>query len=214
MKLIGISGKCQSGKDTIFDMFEKEFDSFPEMGTGVYQICFADSLRTIVWELYCDKKAVRSSSDLMKQEIKTMKAPCGKTHREILQIVGTDYMRNIDPDCWIRSYVYELEDYYEGMDDKDIIVITTDVRFPNELKCIQDQGGKVIRLTRNPLDLQHESEMALDYAELVTIDSVHYGYGDDHPMSVKFDEFIDNVEMNIEEQYAAFKTILRNWEYI
>jgi hypothetical protein len=59
------------------------------------------------------------------------------------------------------------------------------VRFPNEVECIHDLGGVVIRLLRNPfkdekIDL-HSSEVALD----------HY---------TDFDLVVDNSKMSIEEQ--------------
>ena len=42
------------------------------------------------------------------------------------------------------------------------LAIIADIRFPNEVKSIQDSGGSVIRLTRDKYHDDHESECGLD----------------------------------------------------
>lgn len=48
-----------------------------------------------------------------------------------------------DPDCWVRAYkggrrLQPISSYAD-------LILTPDVRFPNEVACIQDLGGHVIR---------------------------------------------------------------------
>ena len=89
----------------------------------------------------------------------------GKDPR-LLQLVGTDLYRHIDPLIWIRV----LHDTIA--ETKPRIVILTDVRFPNEAEYILSAGGYLAEISRtnengNPYvardrDPQHESETSLD----------------------------------------------------
>ena len=85
------------------------------------------------------------------------------TYREVLQILGTDFFRRLDPDCHIRRWKQEMEELRR----KDTpLVLISDVRFPNEIDAILEVGGplaRVVRLTRYPHeDDVHASETALD----------------------------------------------------
>ena len=114
------------------------------------------------------------------------------TPRKLLQLVGTDCGRNIiHPNIWINATMREYVDkgYFDneeawaddgGYYNKKVWVeclpdwIITDVRFPNEVKAIEDRGGIIIRVERDrevPLEechiskdspLIHPSEKALD----------------------------------------------------
>jgi hypothetical protein len=87
----------------------------------------------------------------------------------ILQMVGTDlYRKNIDNDFWVKMLGYQIHE------ENPKIAIIADVRFPNEVKWIEDNGGICIKVTRwvdtiggeryyaddRPKD--HPSETALD----------------------------------------------------
>jgi len=98
--------------------------------------------------------------------------------------VQLDLCRNqIHNNIWINSTFsnYTPEDCY----------IFTDLRFPNELKAIQERNGLTIRLFR-PRDItgiiEHESETALD-------------------KELSFDYFINN-DGSIEELISKVKEIL------
>lgn len=66
------------------------------------------------------------------------------TPRWILQYWGTEVCRNnFHDDIWIASLENKMRK------TKDNIVIS-DVRFPNEIKAIQNVGGRVIRIRRGP----------------------------------------------------------------
>lgn len=104
------------------------------------------------------------------------------TVRELLQILGTDALRNnLHPDTWVNAlmcyYIKSndklirttedlLEEWEEGEYPNWII---TDMRFPNEMQAVKANGGITIRVVRPDdkkisLDL-HPSETALDDAE-------------------------------------------------
>ena len=101
------------------------------------------------------------------------------TVREMLQIIGTDAMRNnLHPNTWVNALMCDyiksndklirttedlLEEWEEGEYPNWII---TDMRFPNEMQAIKANGGITIRVVR-PDDKKvssdlHPSETALD----------------------------------------------------
>jgi hypothetical protein len=64
------------------------------------------------------------------------------TPRYILQQWGTEVVRkSFHDDTWIAS----LENKLRKSEDSSVI---TDCRFPNEIKMIKEQGGKVLRVCR------------------------------------------------------------------
>ena len=74
-----------------------------------------------------------------------------------MQFVGTDFFRKIMPNVWPQAAIRKIQK------EQPKLAIITDCRFPNEVDAIQDNGGKVIRLTRNvaaPTD--HISENVLN----------------------------------------------------
>ena len=96
------------------------------------------------------------------------------TLREVLQIVGTELLREgFNENIHVASTMANIKD----IDN----VIITDCRFPNELEAVKKRGGITIRVNR-PCDIcggsgyhkmscpvsksgEHSSETALDNAE-------------------------------------------------
>ena len=94
----------------------------------------------------------------------------GEKDGKILQMVGTDlYRNNVDSDFWVKMLSYQISE------ENPKVAIIADVRFPNEVKWIEDNEGINIRVTRwvdevwgtqyytddRPKD--HPSEIALDH---------------------------------------------------
>ncbi len=68
------------------------------------------------------------------------------TRREILQKVGTDCFRAIDPDHWVKRALPDIQALlaqpcYAG-------VVVADVRFPNEAAAIRSLGGIIVLAER------------------------------------------------------------------
>lgn len=114
------------------------------------------------------------------------------TVRQILQLCGTEAMRNvIHPNIWVNALFADYTSFAttEGIGEKANFKpqsnwIITDLRFPNELEAVKQKGGITIRINRYvniPLDeahglsvgaylkahpnQEHPSETALDDAE-------------------------------------------------
>lgn len=161
MVIIGLSAKKQGGKSTLVDYL---ITQLPQCEV----IRFADSLKQIVLDCFVPSKlGYVVPDDLESDEAKNTALPCGKTIREMLQLVGTDWFRGAWEDCWINTFRKRV------IKSNAAFILIPDVRFPNELKIIQEMGGKVIRLMRAPFgdQDQHESETALDENERLSLSS-------------------------------------------
>lgn len=75
--------------------------------------------------------------------------PCdllgGKTPREFMQLLGTEFGRNlIDPDIWIRAWKHAVDQVPEG-----IGIVVDDCRFPNEAEIVRKSGkARICRIVR------------------------------------------------------------------
>jgi hypothetical protein len=140
--IIGISGFIGSGKDTVAD-YLVNFHSFRRES-------FAGTLKDAVayifgWDRQLLEGRTKESREWREQVDEWWAARLNMPHltpRWILQHFGTDVCRmSFHDDIWIASLENKLRK------TKDSVVIS-DVRFPNEIKAIRNQGGKIIRVTR------------------------------------------------------------------
>lgn len=158
MKLIGISGKKYSGKDTFFKVFH-------DLEPNSIRLAFADALKDEVWRTILEPEGIDRA--VLDDERK-------KYFRLILQGWGTEFRRQFcDDNYWIDQAdkkIQELE--ATGFDG---FLLITDVRYPNEAKWIREKGGEIIRINRprtgligkmkdffNIVPDKHPSEIALD----------------------------------------------------
>ena len=85
------------------------------------------------------------------------------TPRLALVTLGTEWGRRLHSEIWIRAFIRQAP---RGR------VVLTDVRYANEIRMIQQHGGKVIRLTRGVRISNHPSEKELESIPLDTFDFV------------------------------------------
>lgn len=179
-RLIGISGKMGSGKDTVGTIIRRF--GFLEKDPINWEIKkFADKLKivaSIITNIPVEKfedqefkktllgpewgkltksnplNAIEPFADITFNELMTV--------RDLLQKIGTEAMRNgLHENVWVNAL---FADYLE---DKQWVI--TDVRFVNEYEAIKAKGGIVIRVNRpgygtsmTSLANDHPSEKALD----------------------------------------------------
>ena len=203
--IIGISGYKQGGKTTLAEYLKKELRPIVGHGCGIRS--FADALKELVLRYWirpvCQDDFGVELWD--KEDFKQTKHPCGNTYRELLQQIGTDEWRKRWPDMWVENYKRALRE----ITNPKFVVLTPDVRFPNEVKCIQDMGGKVIRLLRRPFpEDNHESETALEKIQAYTWKCFR-----EHrePIDPVFDIIIDNREISLQDKNEQGLKIVKGW---
>jgi hypothetical protein len=142
--IIGVCGFIGSGKDTIADYL-----------VNIHQFrreSFANSLKDAVanvfgWDREMLEGRTRQSREWREQVdpwwAERLNMP-NLTPRWILQYWGTEVCRRaFHDDIWIAALENKLRN---SQDD----IVISDCRFPNEIKSIQNAGGKVIRVVRGP----------------------------------------------------------------
>lgn len=146
MRVVCISGKAQHGKDTTANLLKEELESKDR------------------------KVLIAHYADLLKYLCKTYFGWNGEKDeagREILQYVGTDIIREQNPDYWVRF----LREFLSMFEDEWDYVLIPDTRFPNEIdemrRVMEDTiHVRVVRpnfeSTLTPEQQQHISETALD----------------------------------------------------
>jgi len=128
MKLVGLSGKKRSGKDTVYavagELLQKQ-----NLKTG--RVAFADPLKHEVSQItgfnieFLEKH---------KEEI-----------RPLLQVWGADFRRKFfGADYWI-SKMKPIIEQSDGFYD---VLFVTDCRYRNELEFIREHGGHLVNVER------------------------------------------------------------------
>jgi hypothetical protein len=183
-QILGFSAHKQGGKTTAVNGI---LDAMPLCTV----LPFAAELKDVVRRCFVPASWPSAQNIDWSERDKQALLPCGKTLREVLQVVGTDWFRGLWPDVWVNAWRAKMAE------SKAQVILVPDVRFPNELAAIQEMGGHVIRLTRTPFpEDQHASEIALDGNEHATLNNLHWGL----PL---FAAVLDNRAMSIAQQNAA-----------
>lgn len=139
MKIIGLTGPARSGKDTVAEILMKELDCSAESFATPIKRMLAFGLNISTKQLYGNEKDRETTR-------------YGKTTREMLQTLGTEWGRNmIHPDIWVKA----LEGFIDYTND---YLIIPDVRFENEAEWVRKQGILIHITGRGGIDGNHESE--------------------------------------------------------
>lgn len=145
IKLIGITGRARSGKDTVAGYME---DMIP---CSVRYSLASPIKRAVFSMLEADKLA--EQRELMERKEDTIDW-LGHSPRELLQVFGTEGAReHLGEDFWLKfldrfcQNTRELEATFNDDDEVyPIYVLVPDVRFNNEAKHIKDKEGIVIKV--------------------------------------------------------------------
>lgn len=132
IKLIGITGKARSGKDTLAKLLWNHHD--------YVRIAFADPLKCAAQTIFG-----LTEDQTWNDELKEVVIPRWKlTPRQIFQRLGTESVRDVfGPHVWTERWLLS----YEQVMNTDNVVIP-DVRFENEAKMIRELGGIIIEVRR------------------------------------------------------------------
>jgi hypothetical protein len=138
--IIGVVGFIGSGKGTVADILVQKHN--------FTKLSFADSLKDATaaifgWPRHLLEGETAESRAWREDKDEWWSEKTGKyiTPRNMLQVMGTEVGRDmLDPNIWIYSLERKMDLYPN--------VVIADVRFPNEIKFIQEKGGFVIRVKR------------------------------------------------------------------
>lgn len=130
MKIIAVCGKAGSGKDYITSNYIIPYIK-QTLNKTVFQLSFADQLKVNVMTKYNI-----SYDDLFDKKTENT--------RKLLQLEGTELGRNVHgQDIWIHYYKNWLTILeHRGVD----YIITSDLRFQNELTFLKTQNAIVIKV--------------------------------------------------------------------
>jgi hypothetical protein len=140
--IIGIAGIMGSGKGTVSDILIETYN--------FKKISFASALKDAVSVIFNWPRHLLEGDTLESREWREqpdsfwsieMKKPM--TPRLVLQLVGTDTLRNNFFDgIWVSTVKQKI------LEDTATNWVIPDVRFPNEIKMIKDIGGEIWRVKR------------------------------------------------------------------
>lgn len=186
-KIISISGKMGSGKDTAGEIIKNLLEEnvgpswdIRKFANGVKEVAslilgidvlqfenqeFKNSYLPECWNTH--KAVFTDRSDFHGWEVETNRM----TVREFLQKLGTEAMRNgLHEDVWVNKLIREY-DYLNNLikhKPKNTFPrwIITDTRFPNEYAALKEKEALFIKIERPGLELNnHPSETSLDNHE-------------------------------------------------
>lgn len=159
MKLVGLTGVARSGKDTVGGYMVSHYDFL--------QYAFANPIRKVASAMFGLPENVFEGDN----EDREVPDPFwGISPREMLQKIGTEGARDVfGQDIWVKhAHRYwstlkasrDLDNYKLSAPVPWRGVVITDVRFDNEAKWIQEQGGIVLSIERPGVTAvnEHRSE--------------------------------------------------------
>ena len=159
MKLIGITGKARSGKDTIAQMLFAQH--------AFTRIAFADPLKLAAQQMF-GLSTEQTWGDHKKEEVIPY---WGMSPRQMFQLLGNEAVKPVfGADIWIKRWSMS----YATLKDTDDIIVP-DVRFDHEASHIRSLGGVIVEVLRGPGLVgstgDHVSERGLSTLPEYTIDN-------------------------------------------
>lgn len=136
--IIGVAGPARSGKNEIAKYLQK------------YHAFHEDSFAAPIREA-CIRILGLSGLDELDEVKQTPHVLLGgKTPREFMQVMGTEFGRQmIWDDIWVQSCIQRCEKFQR--------VVISDVRFDNEAEAIREKGGFIIRVDRPDVRIEQSS---------------------------------------------------------
>lgn len=154
--IILLTGHSGSGKSTVAEILVRRF--------GFYEIAIANHMKRLLWDLGVSEEALYGSASAREAPSDALG---GRTAREALQSLGTDWGRAFYEDIWIQAAMRQAH-YMTDSNNATRGIVISDGRFPNELKWARDAGAYLWRIkpwrevdTTSTMR-QHVSETSLD----------------------------------------------------
>jgi len=133
-RVVAVCGEIGSGKSTVAAHLQDHYCIEP--------ISIADPMKAICRQVFdLALRHTHGSQEDKLEPLDHVRGPAGerRTPREILQWVGTEGFRTLDPDVWIKMAVRQAEQHLEN----GFGVCFTDTRFENEFEAVRRLGGVI-----------------------------------------------------------------------
>ncbi len=184
MLLIGLCGPSGSGKTTFCQLLLKHFK-------GAKEYTFASPLKETVAAAFSWPLALMNNVEKREKlsDFWTNKFGRPISPRIALQEIGTDVMREWQPDFWVWNLEQRL--FQEDAE----IVIVSDVRFINEAEFIKNRGGIIIKIVRPGLKKPAITANHLSETSLVNIEA-DFWVVNDKPFKFFESQDLDNIIIN------------------
>lgn len=147
--IIGIAGYKGSGKDSVGDYLKAKYD--------FTKLSFASPIKELTSNMLNIPLDILEGKTQENRDLREcpLHGAYGKTGRQLLQVIGCAMRDHVHEDIWCDMLINKCV--------KDQHYVICDVRFPNEVKAIENSGGFVVAVNRpGYIGDQHQSERALD----------------------------------------------------
>jgi len=203
--IIGLIGLINSGKGTVATQLVQEYnfrqDSF---ASSLKDACAAvfDWPRNMIEGDTKESRAWREEVDPWWSE--KLEMP-NFTPRLALQVIGTDALRNnFHEDIWFLT----LQNRIRKNPNQHVVI--SDVRFPNEIKFIQENGGKLVKVNRGPLPVWYETALMANKGNSIAKEVMNKTYSQAHFSEWAWVGTKVDFELNNDETIETLKAQVRN----
>ena len=192
MAIIGISGFIGSGKNTVGTILTEKYgfrkDSFASSLKDACAVMFDWPRELLEGETQESREWREQPDEWWAQKLNISNL----TPRLALQLMGTDVMRNhFNENIWFLT----MENRIRKNPGQSVVI--SDVRFPNELKFVQDRGGIMIKVNRGAHPVWYETAILANKGNSLAKNAMTTLYSDAHLsewawVGSKFDYEISN----------------------
>lgn len=181
--IIGLVGAKRSGKSEVSNHLVEEY--------GFQRLRFADGLKEMLKTLGLTDEQIDGAH---KEE--PLPFLCGRTPRHAMQTLGTEWGRVlIGGDLWVNACQQRLLRACSGR--KKARVVIDDVRFPNEVRMIQELGGMLWKVRRPDVEPPTPSAIKLKLFDWGILRAPHLHPSERHWRSIKTDvEIINDLDLD------------------
>jgi hypothetical protein len=168
IKIYLLGHKKFSGKDTLADMMVEKL--------GYTKLSFAQPVKDLARDLFklSDAQLYGDLKEVEDKRYPNYLSGVGYlTPRIIMQYVGTEFGRKLDPNIWARKLYNEIADYYLYADMSRHKYVVSDFRFLNEYTVgLENKNSKnwLIRPIKISRDIERSEDVHPSEIELDTFD--------------------------------------------
>lgn len=193
---IAITGKANTGKNTVSNLIIEELNKEIQDYSRFKTIAFADPIKEMARQMFptLPKEYLYGSSENRTKEIPgAFKDGKPLTVRQLLIDLGTGVGREYKENLWLDVFDHTFK---IAKNKKRKVVIVTDVRFRNEFDHLKKLGFYQIRLLRDShIKINHSSETNQESIKDEEFDAIINNNGSLDDLILKVKEIIPKIKL-------------------